>query len=49
MSTKGERLSAYGMLLVAVAVWGVSYPVTKYALRFLPPFTLAFLRSEKKG
>ncbi len=32
------------MLVAAVAIWGASYPVTRYALRFIPPFTLAFLR-----
>lgn len=44
MGKRSGKIRAYGMLLVAVVIWGVSYPVTKYALRFLPPFLLAFLR-----
>jgi drug/metabolite transporter (DMT)-like permease len=32
------------MLITATAIWGASYPATKYALRFVPPFSLAFIR-----
>lgn len=41
---KPRPAAAHLMLAAAVAVWGTSYPVTRYALRFVPPYTLAFLR-----
>lgn len=41
---KPKPAAAYLMLVAAVALWGASYPVTRYALRFVPPYTLAFLR-----
>lgn len=37
------------MLVAAVAIWGASYPVTRYVLRDIPPFTLAFLRYGLAG
>ena len=41
---KPSRFAAFSMLTVAVAFWGASYPVTRYALRFIPPFTLGYAR-----
>lgn len=41
---KPTRPAAFAMLTAAAALWGASYPVTRYALGFFPPFTLAFLR-----
>lgn len=44
MRKDAERPLACLMIILAVTIWGGSYPVTKYALAFLPPFFLAFLR-----
>lgn len=41
---KPSRFAAFAMLAAAVSFWGASYPITRYALGFIPPFTLGFAR-----
>ena len=39
-----KRLHAYIALLTTAVIWGISGPVIKHTLHFLPPFTFLFYR-----
>ena len=39
-----RRLSLYVMAIGAVTLWGASFPLTKMALEWLGPTSIAFLR-----
>ncbi len=39
-----RRITAWTLGCVAVVVWGLSFVATRYAVREIPPLTLAFLR-----
>lgn len=43
-SDPGQRLRGYAFLAAAASIWGGMYVVSKYALDFIPPFTLLWLR-----
>lgn len=38
------RLTAYLLLIIATAIWGIAGPVIKYTLDFIEPFNLLFWR-----
>ncbi|NVN89406.1 MAG: EamA family transporter [Desulfuromonadales bacterium] len=44
VQTEQHRLRGYCALAAAASIWGGMYVVSKYALDFVPPFTLLWLR-----
>jgi len=43
-TTTTNRLPAYAALLAVAMIWGISGPVIKYTLNYIPPFLFLFLR-----
>ncbi|MFZ5366259.1 MAG: EamA family transporter, partial [Patescibacteria group bacterium] len=39
-----KRLTAYLLLTLTAAIWGIAGPVIKNTLQFIPPFTFLFWR-----
>ncbi len=39
-----ERYLAYGLILIAVSIWGISTPVIKATIQYVPPLTFLMLR-----
>ncbi|MSN25330.1 MAG: EamA family transporter [Geobacter sp.] len=44
MKTENHNFTGYFALALAASIWGGMYVVSKYALDFIPPFTLLWLR-----